>query len=87
LYINTFANLIFVSGMERSGFPETITWVSGNRTSFPKQQILTLAKVLYIKKDLNLDTTIQSLLIYNPCSCRVYSPTKHGVSEDDSRFD
>ena len=23
LYINTFANLIFVSGMERSGFPET----------------------------------------------------------------
>jgi len=34
--------------MERSGFPETIniTWVSGNRTSFPKQQILAMAKVL-----------------------------------------
>ena len=44
--INTFANLIFVSFIARSGFPETITWVSGNRTSFPSPQILTLAKVL-----------------------------------------
>jgi len=34
---NTIANWIFVSGMERSGFPETLTLVSGNRTSFPKQ--------------------------------------------------
>ena len=25
--------------------------------------------------------------IHNPCSCRVYYPTKHGVSEDDNRFD
>ncbi|MDM8566779.1 hypothetical protein QUF74_14140 [Candidatus Halobeggiatoa sp. HSG11] len=53
---NTFANLIFVSGMEQSGFPETLnlTWVSGKSYLIPETTILVLAKVLNREVNFNV---------------------------------
>jgi len=41
-------NICFGNGAKRISRNYNITWVSGNRTSFPSPQILALAKVLFI---------------------------------------